>query len=109
MSTMQLPTQTSVQPWPPTRTPAASVESDSSQVEPVYDEQITEIVGRLQQRYPVEQISRAELERRVRDVHREFNTARVRGFVAVFVERLVRRSIDEPTLDAPRTEARTRG
>jgi hypothetical protein len=105
MSTMQLPTQTSVQPWPPSPTPAAGVGSASSQVAPVYDEQIIEIVGRLQRRYPSERISRAELERRVRDVHRQFNTARVRGFVAVFVERLVRRSIDEPTLDAPRTEA----
>ena len=96
MSTMQLSTQPSVQPGPPTPTPAAGVGPDSAPVEPVYDEQISEIVGRLQKRYPAEQITRAELERRVRDVHRGFNTARVRGFVAVFVERLVRRSIDEP-------------
>ena len=97
---MQLPTPTSTQPGRPTPTTAAGVGPDSSQVEAVYDAQITEIVGRLQQRYPAERISRAELERRVRDVHRQFNTARVRAFVAVFVERLVRRSIDQPTVDA---------
>jgi hypothetical protein len=100
MSIMQLPTQTSTQPGRPAPTTAAGVGSYSSRVEAVYDEQITEIVGRLRQRYPDERISRTELERRVRDVHRQFNTARVRGFIAVFVERLVRRSIDQPTVDA---------
>ena len=76
---------------------------------PGHDEQITEIVGRLQQRYSGEQISRAELERRVRDVHRQFNSARIRSFVAVFVERLVRRSIDEPYLTPPRPTAGLHG
>jgi hypothetical protein len=96
MSTAQLSNQTFGQPGPPIPSPP------SGMVEPVYDEQITEIVGRLQRHYPSEQISRAELEGRVRGFHRQFNTARIRTFIAVFVERLVRRSIDEPTIGAPR-------
>ena len=67
----------------------------SVQVEPLYDEQIAEIVSRLQQRYPREQVSQADLEGRVRGFHRQFSTARIRTFVAIFVERLVRRSIEE--------------
>ena len=87
MSTVQLPKPISVQ------------------VDSVYDEQIAEIVGRIQQRYPGEQISRAELEGRVRGFQRQFSTARIRTFVAIFVERLVRRSIEETSVGAPRTVA----
>ena len=72
---------------------------------PAHEEQIAEIVGRLQQRYPGKQISKAELERRVREVHRQFNGARIRSFVAVFAERLVRRSIDEASRTAPHATA----
>jgi hypothetical protein len=47
---------------------------------------------------------------RVRGFHRQFNTARIRSFVSVFVERLVRRSIDQPSAGAPRAVAAgTRG
>jgi hypothetical protein len=41
--------------------------------------------------------SRTDLERRVRGFHRQFDNAAIRTFVAVFVERLVRRSIEEPS------------
>jgi len=101
MSTMQLPTQ----PGPPTPTPLPDAPAGSPPVEPVYDEQIAEIVGRLEQRYPGDQISRADLEGRVRGFHRQFNTVRIRSFVSVFVERLVRRSIDQPSVGGPRAFA----
>jgi len=110
MSTVQLPKRTSAQLGSPTPTPLDRARLDQPELEPVYDVQIAEIVGRLQQRYPREQISRADLEGRVRGFHRQFSTARIRIFVAVFVERLVRRSIEEPfvhTLGA--VAARTRG
>jgi hypothetical protein len=77
MSTMQLPKPISVQ------------------VEPLYHEQIAEIVARVRQRYPREQISQAELDGRVRAFHRQFSAARIRTFVATFVERLVQRSIEK--------------
>ena len=67
---------------------------------PAYDEQIAEIADRLQRRYPGERISRADLESRVRGFYRQFDTARIRTFVAVFVERLVRRSIEQPSAAA---------
>jgi hypothetical protein len=59
------------------------------------EQQIAEITGRLARRYPREQISRSDLETRVRRFYREFDTAHVRTFVAILVERLVRRSIDD--------------
>jgi hypothetical protein len=102
---MQLPKRTSVQTGPPTPTLPGRARPDSSQVEPVRDEQIAEIIGRIQQRYPHEQISQAELEGRVRGFHRQFSTARIRTFVAIFVERLVRRSIEETSVGAPRAVA----
>jgi hypothetical protein len=98
VSTAQLPNQTFTRPSPPIPNPP------SGMVEPVNDEQITEIVDRLQLHYPSERISRADLESRVRSFHRQFNTASIRSFVAVFVERLVRRSIEEPS--APRVGVR---
>jgi len=101
MPTVQLPNRTSAQSGSPIPTSLDRVRLDSPELEPVYDAQIAEIVGRLQRRYPREQISRADLEGRVRGFHRQFSTARIRTFVAVFVERLVRRSIEEPSVDAP--------
>jgi hypothetical protein len=70
--------------------------ADPAAIEPAYDAQIDEIVGRLRRRYTLKQISPAELEGRVRGFYRQFDTARIRTFVAVFVERLARRSIEEP-------------
>jgi hypothetical protein len=90
MSTVQLPKPTSVQ------------------VEPLYDDQIADIVSRVQQRYKRDQISQAELEDRVRGFHRQFSTARIRTFVAIFVERLVRGSIEETSVGAPRPVAAER-
>lgn len=58
------------------------------------DKQINEIIARLGRRYPPEQISSTELERRVRGFYRQFGDARIRAFVAILVERRVRRSID---------------
>ncbi|GID98217.1 hypothetical protein Adi01nite_76290 [Amorphoplanes digitatis] len=60
------------------------------------DEQIGEIVGRLERRYTREQISSADLDSRVRGFYRDFAAARIRIFVSIFVERLVRRSIETP-------------
>jgi hypothetical protein len=59
------------------------------------DDQIAEITGRLERRYPPERISRSDLEARVRSAYKLFDTARVRTFVAVLVERLVRRSVEQ--------------
>jgi hypothetical protein len=73
---------------------------DSAQIESSYNEQITEMVGRLQRRYPAQQFTRADLERRVRDAYHQFDTARIRSFVGVFVERLVRRSLEQPPAPA---------
>lgn len=98
MSTAQLSKQTATQldlATPVGGTPADSVQAAR------YAEQITEIAGRLQRRYPSEKISRAELEDRVRGFHAMFDTASVRTFVAVFVERLVRKSIEQPSVAAP--------
>ncbi|GIE90937.1 three-helix bundle dimerization domain-containing protein [Actinoplanes regularis] len=60
------------------------------------DDQIDEIVGRLERRYTRDQISSADLDSRVRGFYRDFATARIRSFVSIFVERLVRRSIETP-------------
>jgi hypothetical protein len=60
------------------------------------EQQIAEITGRLARRYSREQISVADLETRVRRFYRGFDTVHVRTFLAILVERLVRRSIDEP-------------
>ncbi|WP_371871441.1 three-helix bundle dimerization domain-containing protein [Phytohabitans rumicis] len=59
------------------------------------------IVDRIQQRYPREVVSAFDLEGRVRGVYRQFSTAHLRTFVAIFVERLVRRSIEEPSPAVP--------
>jgi hypothetical protein len=59
-------------------------------------DQIAEITGRLERRYPPERISRSHLEARVQSADRQYDTARIRTFVAVLVERLVRRSVEQP-------------
>ncbi|GFJ96023.1 hypothetical protein Prum_096650 [Phytohabitans rumicis] len=46
-------------------------------------------------------VSAFDLEGRVRGVYRQFSTAHLRTFVAIFVERLVRRSIEEPSPAVP--------
>ena len=57
----------------------------------VVDERlVAEIVERLQSRYPGAPVDRAVLEGVVRDGFREFATARIQTFVAVFVERRAR-------------------
>jgi hypothetical protein len=60
------------------------------------DYQIEESVRRLERRYTREQISIAELTSRVRTFYGGFASARIRSFVSIFVERLVRRSIETP-------------
>jgi hypothetical protein len=97
-----MPTAQLVQPTslPGLPTPFGHVRADSAKDEPPYDEQIADIAGRLRRRYTNEQISQADLENRVRGFYRQFDTARIRTFVAVFVERLVRRSIEQ-LMDQP--------
>jgi hypothetical protein len=51
---------------------------------------VAEIVERLQSRYPGAPVDRAVLEGVVREGCREFETARIQTFVAVFVERRAR-------------------
>jgi hypothetical protein len=63
----------------------------SVQADHVVDEWlVAEMVERLQSRYPGAPVDRAVLEGVVREGYREFETARIRTFVAVFVERRVR-------------------
>ena len=64
--------------------PFGRARTASAEVEPQYDEQIAEVTGRLRQRYPRDPISPADLQDRVRGFHRQFDTARIRTFVAVF-------------------------
>jgi hypothetical protein len=59
---------------------------------PTADAQIDEIVQRLEGRYSRQQISHSDLESRVRGSYHQFDAARIRTFVPVFVERGVRRS-----------------
>jgi hypothetical protein len=98
MSTGQPPQQTFLQPEVspvPASGPSAACPTE---VEGPEDRQIAEIVARLRRRYPGEQVSGADLEDRVRSSFRQFGPARIRGFVGIFVERLVRRSIEKPPI-----------
>lgn len=72
-------------------------------VEQTQNAHISAIVERLQWRYTSEQISILDLNRRVRGFYRQFNTARVRNFVEILIEGLVRRSIQSPAL-SPRAQ-----
>jgi hypothetical protein len=97
MSTAQLPRQDSTQPDGPSvlgPRPAPL----GPMVERPDERQVAEVVDRLRRRYPAEQISRADLEGRVRSSFRQFSAARIRAFVGIFVERLVRGSIKKPPL-----------
>jgi hypothetical protein len=96
---MQLSTHTSPPVPTPTSTgePRTAVEWDETGSE----NQIAEIVAHLELRYPGERISRTDLEGRVRNVYGQFDAARIRTFVTVFVERLVRRSIERPPAAEP--------
>lgn len=96
MSTGQPPQQTFTQPEVPPVPVSSPTAADSTEVGRPEDRQIAEIVDRLRRRYPGEQISRADLERRVRNSYGQFGAARIRAFVGIFVERLVRRSIEKP-------------
>jgi hypothetical protein len=87
----------------PTPTGPVDPQTESAQDGALHDQDITEIVDRLQRRYPDDRISRTDLEGRVRGFHREFDNAAIRTFVAVFVERLVRRSLDQPYSENPLT------
>lgn len=62
------------------------------------DAQIDEIVERLKRRYTRDQISVADLQGRVRGFYGQYATARIRTFIAILVEALVRRSIEAPSL-----------
>ena len=94
MPTRQVSERTPTEFVLPTAVPGAhtAVEPDNAGS----DNQIAEITGRLVRRYPSERISRSDLEARVRSAYRQFDTARIRTFVAVLVERLVRRSVEQP-------------
>jgi hypothetical protein len=100
MSTAQLSRQVRESPGRSTPVQHGGARPDAAQIESSSNEQIIEIVGRLQQRYPAQQTSRADLEGRVRGFYHQFDTARIRTFVAIFVERLVRRSIEQSSVPA---------
>ena len=73
-----------------------SASGDPLATEQTDDAQISEISQRLQRRYPRERISIADLNRRVDGCYHQFDQARIRTFVAILVEGLVRRSIPSP-------------
>lgn len=102
MPALPIPQQASAQPAP---RPRGDVHADAAKTKSAYDEAIAGIVDRLQQRYPREVVSGSDLEGRVRGVYRQFGTAHLRTYVAIFVERIVRRSIEEPSVAAPDTVA----
>ena len=98
MSTAQLSHQIPASPGQPSPVPHDGARPDAAPIESSDHEQIIEIVDRLQRRYPAERASRADLEGRVRGFYHQFDTARIRTFVAIFVERLVRRSIERSSV-----------
>jgi hypothetical protein len=81
----------------PTLVPHGGMGIDSPPTGPMHEKQVGEIVERLQRRYPRTQISIADLDGLVRGGYRQFESARVRTFVAILVERLVRRSFEAPS------------
>jgi hypothetical protein len=95
MST-QLVRQANDRPAPPTLLPRGCVGIDSPTTGPAHDKQVGEIVERLRRRYTRTQISIADLDRLVRGFYQQFESARVRTFVAIVVERLVRRTVEAP-------------
>jgi hypothetical protein len=102
MST-QLVRRANDQPALPILVPRGCVGIDSPTTGPAHEKQVGETIERLQRRYTLTQISIADLDRLVRGFYRQFESARVRTFVAILVERLVRHSIEAP---AQRARAR---
>lgn len=80
-------------PTPSEPTPDEPLANDQAE-----DAQINEIVERLRRRYTREQISTPDLACRVSGFYHQFDDARIRNFVAILVESLVRRSIPSPAL-----------
>jgi hypothetical protein len=91
--TVQVAQQVSALPGPAL---LGSASVDPPAIERTEDAQISEIVERLQRRYTREQISIEDLNRRVSGCYHQFDEARIRNFVAILVESLVRRSIPSP-------------
>ena len=94
----QIAQQSSVQPTPPDSTLLGLAPVEAAAIAQAQNAQISEIVERLQWRYTRDQISIVDLNRRVRGFYRQFDAARVRNFVGILVEGLVRRSIHSPAL-----------
>jgi hypothetical protein len=105
MPTPRVPQQASARLGLPAPSPHGYVRASAAKTNSAYEEEIAGIVARLQRRYPSEVVSGLDLEGRVRGVYRQFGTAHLRTYVAIFVERLVRRSIEEPSVAAPRAVA----
>lgn len=101
MSTPQVSQQASVRPGLPALSRRGDARVDAAQIKSGYDDEIAGIVDRLEQRYPAAVAAGFDLEGRVRGVYRQFGTAHLRTYVAIFVERLVRRSIEEPSGAVP--------
>jgi len=80
-------------PVPPDPSPSGSASVEVAATGQAQNTQISDIVERLQWRYTREQISIADLNRRVHSFYHQFDAARLRNFVAILVEGLVRRSI----------------
>ena len=73
--------------------PPDPVPADAPTPEQTDDRQIKDIVEHLQWRYTREQISLPDLSTRVNGFYHQFDTVRIRTFVTILVEGLVRRSI----------------
>jgi len=86
---------------PPALSLRGDARTDAAKTRSAHEEAIAGIVDRLQRRYPREVVAGFDLEDRVRSVYRQFGTAHLRTYVAIFVERIVRRSIEEPSVAAP--------
>jgi len=89
----QITRQVPAQPFPPDLAPSGSASVEAQAIEQAQNAQISDIVEHLLRRYTREQISLADLNRRVNGFYRQFDTAHVRNFVEILVESLVRRSI----------------
>ena len=81
---------------PPTSPRPLGAVDESTAAQPDNSAQINEIVDRLSSRYSDQQISTAALKSRVLGIHHQFDAVRLRGFVPILVEGLVRRSIAAP-------------
>jgi hypothetical protein len=83
---------TTSQPAEPARTVASPVDLTPEQA--VRRERlIGEITDRLAVRFP--KATRSELDDRIRQAYTRFSTSRVQDYLAILVERLVRRSMEE--------------